>query len=77
MTATKTKPAAKAVPAKVPTTKIFSLAALARDLKVDPKVARAKARRNPDDFNKLRVKGDDHWNFPVAKREAVSRLLQA
>ena len=74
-----TKNTAKAAPkTKVAAEpKVFSLADLARDLELDPKIARAKARRNADSFNKLRVKGDDHWNFPVAKREAVSRLLQA
>lgn len=55
--------------------KVFTLAALARDLKVDPKVARAKARRNAADFGKLSVKGADNWTFPVARRQAVSQLL--
>lgn len=70
-----TKKTAKPAAPKASTTKVFSLAALARDLKVDPKVARAKARRNADTFGKLRAKGETTWTFPVARREAVSQLL--
>lgn len=68
-------PKAKAAAAPAANAKVFTLAALARDLKVDPKVARAKARRNADQFGKLRSKGADNWTFPVARREAVSQLL--
>lgn len=77
-TATKTaasKKASAAAPKAAPAAKTFSLADLARDLKVNPKIARAKARRNSGDFNKLRAKGDDHWVFPLKNRDAVSRLL--
>lgn len=80
MTATKTaRPAktVKAAAAPAPNAKVFTLAALARDLKVDPKVARAKARRNTDVFGKLRAKGETSWTFPIAKRDAVSQLLTA
>lgn len=73
-TATKT---ASAKPAKVAAEpKTFALADMARDLKMDPKIARAKARRTAD-IGKLRIKGEDHWVFSASKREAVSRLLQA
>lgn len=74
MTAKTNRPASKAA-ASTASAKVFTLAALARDLKVDPKVARAKARRNADQFGKLRSKGADNWTFPVARREAVSQLL--
>lgn len=75
-TASKTPAAKKAPAAKAPATaKVFSLADLARDLKIDPKVARAKARRNEDDFGKYRARGEDGWVFPTTKRADVSRLL--
>lgn len=70
----KTNTAPKAAKA-APAAKVFSLAELARDLKIDPKIARAKARRNVERFGKLRAKGETSWTFPVGKRAAVSQLL--
>jgi len=54
----------------------FSLADLAREMGVNPKIARAKARRNAADFTKLRVRGDYGWVFPMKAKADVSRLLK-
>lgn len=58
---------AKAAPA---TGDSFTLADLARDLKINPKVARAKARRH-------KLKADaDGWTFNAARRDEVTSILK-
>src|SRR5262245_5006349 len=48
-----------------------TLAQLARDLNINPKVARAKARRHAADLPK--TVGDDNWIFPAS---AKSKLIE-
>lgn len=57
--------------------KTFTLADLSRKMGIDPKIARAKARRHEPKFKKLRAKGEDGWVFPNTNRNAVSELLKA
>lgn len=69
-----TKTNAKTAAPKTSAAKTFTLADLARDLKINPKIARAKARRHSKDLAKHRV-GTDGWNFSLKAKPAVSQLL--
>lgn len=69
MEAKTSKPAAKAKPAS----DLVSLADIARELKIEPKLARAKARRN-DELKKL-AQGDA-WSFKPADVAAVKKILK-
>ena len=53
----------------------FSVAELARELDIDPKVARAKLRRHEDKISKLHSKGQDRWTFPNAAKAELSKIL--
>jgi hypothetical protein len=54
----------------------FSLADLARELNINPKVARAKARRHSDKVDVLRGSGLAQWVFPATARSALTELLK-
>jgi hypothetical protein len=81
--AKKTKKSTKtAAPVKVSAPKkteakgdTVTLADIARDLKVNPKVARAKARRHSSKLETLRIAGTDGWVFPSKNRTAVVNIL--
>lgn len=53
----------------------FSVAELARECDMDPKVARAKLRRHEDKIKKLHSKGQDRWDFPNAARKTLRDIL--
>lgn len=54
----------------------FTVADLARECDMDPKVARAKLRRHEDKIKKLHSKGQDRWVFPNSARKALKEILQ-
>lgn len=70
MNATTDKPAATKAKAKPD---LITLSDIARDLKIDPKASRAKARRNAD-ISKL-AQGDA-WAFKPADVAKVKKLLK-
>src|SRR5262245_43579893 len=51
----------------------ITLAQLARDLNIDPKVARAKARRRSDELPK--TVRDDNWIFPASAKSKLIEFL--
>lgn len=53
----------------------FTVADLARECDMDPKVARAKLRRHEDRIKKLHSKGQDRWTFPNAARKTLRDIL--
>lgn len=68
------KVAEKAAPAKVAKANgaTFTVADLARELSINPKVARAKLRRRPN----LAGAAKDGWTFPMARRDEVAGILR-
>lgn len=52
-----------------------TVADIARDLDIDPKVARAKLRRHEDKLTPLHTKGQDRWTFPKSAREKIANIL--
>lgn len=52
----------------------FTLADLARDLDINPKVARAKARRHAAKVDELRG-GESGWTFPAKARDGLTKIL--
>ena len=58
-----------------PTGDTFTLADLARDLDINPKVARAKTRRHATKLEAFRV-GTEGWVFDGKHRAEVSKLLK-
>jgi hypothetical protein len=83
----KTKAPAKTTTAKVAKVKTttakkelpkgtFTLAGLARELGVNPKVARAKARRHEKDLAAFRS-GTDGWLFQDSHKADVSKVIKA
>jgi ribosomal protein S6 len=54
----------------------FTVAELARELDIDPKVARAKLRRHEDDIKKLHSKGQDRWTFPNKAKDTIKKILK-
>src|SRR5262245_58900952 len=50
-----------------------TLAQLARDLNINPKVARAKARRHAAELPK--TVGDDNWIFPASAKSKLIKFL--
>lgn len=54
----------------------FTVAELARELDIDPKVARAKLRRHEDDIKKLHSKGQDRWSFPNKAKDQIRKILK-
>lgn len=53
----------------------FTVAELARELDIDPKVARAKLRRHEDKIKNLHSKGQDRWVFPNKARKELKKIL--
>jgi len=53
-----------------------TVADIARDLGIDPKVARAKLRRHEDKLTKLHTKGQDRWTFPKTAASDIKKILQ-
>lgn len=53
----------------------FSLANLARDMNVNPKIARAKARRHAKELAQYRH-GTDGWLFKDSAKDHVTKFLK-
>ena len=53
----------------------ITVADIARELDIDPKVARAKLRRHEDKLTKLHSKGQDRWTFPKAAGAEIKKIL--
>lgn len=54
----------------------ITVADIARDLDIDPKVARAKLRRHEDKLAKLRNKGAERWVFPKSAKAEIMKILK-
>ena len=54
----------------------ITVADIARDLGIDPKVARAKLRRHEDRLKSLHTKGQDRWVFPKSAQKEISKILK-
>ncbi len=54
----------------------ISVADIARELGIDPKVARAKLRRHEDKLDKLHTKGQDRWVFPIGAKAQIVGILK-
>jgi hypothetical protein len=52
------------------------VADIARELDIDPKIARAKLRRHEDKISKLHTKGQDRWTFPKSARKTIADILK-
>lgn len=64
-------------PKKVDDGKTFTAADLARDLDIDPKIARAKLRRyEGKDEYPAPIKGE-RWTYPNAAKPALTKILQS
>lgn len=66
----KLKPAKEKDPNKV------SAADIARDVGMDPKIARAKLRRHTDRIKKAFPKWDGSWEFPKAAEAEIKKILK-
>lgn len=64
----------KASKARVAAEGTFTLSDLARELNVNPKIMRAKARRHADDLKAHRT--GDSWSFTTASKAAVTAILK-
>jgi hypothetical protein len=53
-----------------------TVADIARELDMDPKIARAKLRRHEDKISKLHTKGQDRWTFPKSARKIIADILK-
>jgi hypothetical protein len=54
----------------------ITVADIARELDIDPKVARAKLRRHEDKISKLHTKGQDRWTFPKSAKKTIADILK-
>ena len=54
----------------------ITVAEIARELDVDPKVARAKLRRHTDRIKKAVPKWDGGWTFPKTAAAEIKKILQ-
>lgn len=54
----------------------ITVADIARELDIDPKVARAKLRRHEDKIAKLHTKGQDRWTFPKSAKKTIADILK-
>jgi len=54
----------------------ITVADIARELDIDPKVARAKLRRHEEKLTKLHTKGQDRWTFPKSAATEIKNILQ-
>lgn len=67
----------KLKPIKEKDPNIVTAADLARELDIDPKVARAKLRRHKDKIEKI-VKGwDGNWEFPKKAADGIKKILRS
>lgn len=53
-----------------------TVAEIARELGIDPKIARAKLRRHEDKLTKLHTKGQDRWTFPKSAAKEIKAILK-
>lgn len=54
----------------------ITVADIARELDIDPKVARAKLRRHEAKLEKLHTKGQDRWTFPKSAAGDIKKILK-
>lgn len=54
----------------------ITVADIARELDIDPKVARAKLRRHEAKISKLHTKGQDRWTFPKSAKKTIADILK-
>lgn len=54
----------------------ITVAEIARDLGLHPKIARAKLRRHEAKINDLHTKGQDRWTFPQSAKKTLVDILQ-
>ena len=54
----------------------ITVADIARELDIDPKVARAKLRRHEAKLEKLHTKGQDRWTFPKTAKKDIIAILK-
>jgi len=66
----------KLKPAKEKDPNVVSAADIARDLDMDPKIARAKLRRHGDRIRKVVPKWDGSWEFPKAAAAEIKKILK-
>lgn len=66
----------KLKPAKEKSKDEITVADIARDIGIDPRVARAKLRRHEDKISKLHTKGQDRWTFPKAAAKEIKAILK-
>lgn len=53
-----------------------TVAEIARELGMSPKIARAKLRRHEDKLTKLHSKGQDRWTFPKSAAAEIKKILK-
>lgn len=53
-----------------------TVADIARELGMEPKIARAKLRRHEDKLTKLHTKGQDRWTFPKSAKAEIVKILK-
>lgn len=54
----------------------ITVADIAREIGIDPKIARAKLRRHEDKLTKLHTKGQDRWTFPKSAAKEIKAILK-
>lgn len=54
----------------------ITVAEIARELDIDPKVARAKLRRHEAKISSLHTKGQDRWTFPKSAKPKIVEILK-
>jgi hypothetical protein len=64
-------------PAKEKDPNTVTAADLARELDIDPKVARAKLRRHKDKIEKIVPKWDGSWEFPKKAADDIKKILRS
>lgn len=66
----------KLKPAKEKDPNVVSAADIARELDMDPKIARAKLRRHGERIRKVVPKWDGSWEFPKAAAAEIKKILK-
>lgn len=61
---------------KAPGDDEVTVAEIARELDIDPKVARAKLRRHESKLEALHTKGQDRWTFPKSAKKTIMEILK-
>lgn len=54
----------------------ITVAEIARELSIDPKVARAKLRRHEAKIEGFHTKGQDRWTFPIKYKAELVKILK-